>query len=147
MATVKNMLDVKGKQVWTVQDTLPIRDALKLMAEKNIGAVIVNQGEKMVGIFSERDYARFSISLGYLLLDDPVGQYTTHSVYFVTPEQTVEEVMSLMTARHIRHLPVLKDGKLTGLISIGDVVNQMIVDKDGQIQGLENFILGRSYIG
>lgn len=147
MTTVNDLLNIKGRQVWAVQDTLPIRDTLLFMAEKNIGAVIVKQEDKMVGIFSERDYARYAANLGYMLLDDPVGQYATHAIYFITVEQSLEEVMALMTSKHIRHLPVLNENQLIGVISIGDVVNQMIEDKDATIQGLENFIIGRTYHG
>ncbi len=148
MATVKNLLKIKGTDVWSVPVTASVRETLKLMAEKNIGAVLVMEGEKIAGIFSERDYARHAARRESLLLDEPVSEFMTRAVYYVSPKQTVEECMALMTSKHIRHLPVLdEDHKLVGLISIGDVVKQVLEEKETTIQGLENYILGRGYSG
>ncbi len=148
MATVKNLLKTKGNDVWTVPYTATVKETLKILAEKNIGAVLVLEGEKIVGIFSERDYARFAAQKESLLLDEPVSNLMTRAVYYVSPQQTVDECMALMTSKHIRHLPVLEDEKkLVGLISIGDVVRQLLEEKETTIQGLENYILGREYSG
>lgn len=145
MANVSNLLKRKGKEVWTVQIGTTIRNTLKVLAEKNIGAVLVMDGPKIVGIFSERDYARHAARRESMLLDDVVDEYMTHAVYYVSPAQTVDEVMGLMTSKHFRHVPVLESDKLVGLISIGDVVKQIMDEKETTIQGLENYILGRDF--
>jgi len=145
MANVRNLLKTKGKNVWTVQVGSTIKETLKVMAEKNIGAVLVLDENKIVGVFSERDYARHAARRDSMLIDEPVQEFMTHAVYYVGPAQTIEEVMALMTAKHIRHLPVLEDDTLIGLISIGDVVKQLIDEKETTIQGLENYILGRNF--
>jgi len=147
MATVNNLLLQKGKDVWSVHAGSTVRETLKLMGEKNIGAVLVMEEAKIVGIFSERDYARHASQSDTMLLDEPINALMTHSVYYVSPQQTVEEVMALMTAKKIRHLPVMEHEKLVGLISIGDVVKQIMSDKETTILGLENYILGRDYSG
>ncbi len=147
MANVKNLLNVKGRDIWFVAPSTSIRDALRLMAEKNIGAVPVLEGDRVVGIFSERDYARFVASEDQLLLETPVRNLMTSSVYIVHVTQTIEECMALMTAKHIRHLPVMEGDRLIGMISIGDVVKSLLDEKETVIQGLENYILGRDYSG
>ena len=148
MATVKNLLKVKGTDVWTVPISATIKETLHLMADKNIGAVLVLEGGKIIGIFSERDYARNAANKESMLLDETVAEYITRAVYYVSPDQTVEECMALMTTKHIRHLPVLQEQQnLVGLISIGDVVKQLLEEKETTIQGLENYILGREYSG
>lgn len=145
MATVSNLLKAKGRDVWTVQSGTTIKDTLKLMAEKNVGALLVMDGEKIIGIFSERDYARHAARRESMLLNDPVDDFMTRAVYYINPTQTVEEVMALMTSKHIRHLPVLENEKLIGVISIGDVVKKLMEEKETTIQGLENYILGRDF--
>ncbi len=145
MANVKNLLKTKGKDVWTVQLGTTVKETLKVLAERNIGAVLVMDKNKIVGIFSERDYARHAARRESMLLDDPIQDFMTHAVFYVGPVQTVDEVMALMTSKHIRHLPVLEDNQLIGLISIGDVVKQLIDEKETTIQGLENYILGRDF--
>ncbi len=148
MATVKNLLKMKGNDVWSVPVTATVRQTLKLLAEKNIGAVLVLDSGKIAGIFSERDYARHAARREALLLDEPVIDFMTRAVYYVSPSQTVEECMALMTSKHIRHLPVLEgEQNLVGLISIGDVVKQLMEEKETAIHGLENYILGRDYSG
>lgn len=147
MATVNNLLLQKGKDVWSVQVNSTIRETLKLMLEKNIGAVLVLDGQEIVGIFSERDYARNASRRDSMLLDEHVRDFMTQAVYYVSPQETVEEVMALMTSKKIRHLPVLENEKLVGIISIGDVVKQIMSDKETTILGLENYILGRNYSG
>jgi CBS domain-containing protein len=140
MATVKDMLDNKGCQVWYVTPATSIKDTIKLMGAKNIGAVVVIDGSEVVGIFSERDYARRAVRLDELSLEDPVSSLMTTPVYYITPNQSVEDCMSLMTGHHFRHLPVLEDGQLSGLISIGDVVKQIIREQDQTIESLEDYI-------
>jgi len=147
MATVNNLLLQKGKEVWSVQAGSSVRETLKLMEEKNIGAVLVMENQKIVGIVSERDYARHASRRNAMLLDEPIDTLMTHSVYYISPTQTVEEVMALMTSKKIRHLPVMDNERLVGLISIGDVVKQIMSDKETTILGLENYILGRDYSG
>ena len=147
MAKVKNLLLQKGKEVYSVQAGSTIREALKLMGEKNIGAVLVMNGEKIVGIFSERDYARHAAQRASMLLDEPISEFMTRAVYYVSPKESVDQVMALMTSKRIRHLPVMENEQLVGLISIGDVVKQILSDKETTIAGLENYILGRNYSG
>ena len=145
MTTVWHVLNVKGKEVWTVGPDQTVLEALELMAEKNIGAVLVLENEKTVGIFSERDFARFSAKRGALSLYIPVSELMTQAVYYVSPDQSIDECMALMTQKHIRHLPVMEKGQLVGLISINDVVREVISEKEITIHSLENYIMGREY--
>lgn len=117
-------------------------DALNIMAGKNVGALVVTQGEKVIGIFSERDYARKVILQGKSSKELAVADVMTTNVLFVTPDNTVEECMALMTEKHVRHLPVLENNTLIGLVSIGDVVKQIISDKNFRIKELERYISG-----
>jgi CBS domain-containing protein len=139
MATVKDLLEGKFTQVWYVTPTSTVSDALKLMAEQQIGAVLVVEAGKIVGVFSERDFARKAVQAD-IGLNTPVGELMAHPVYYVTPEQSVESCMALMTQKRFRHLPVIDQGKLVGVISIGDVVKQVILEKDQTIQSLEDYI-------
>jgi CBS domain-containing protein len=140
MALVRDILAQKGQQVWYVTPETTLRDALKLMAAKNIGAVIVLDGHDVVGILSERDYARKVITAESISLDEPVRTLMTAPVYYVTPDHTVEECMNLMTAKHFRHLPVITGQDVTGLVSIGDVVKQILSEKEREIESLEDYI-------
>ena len=139
MATVKDLLKAKFTQVWYVTPTSTVSDALKLLAEQQIGAVLVVEAGKIVGIFSERDFARKAL-LREVNLGTPVGDLMVRGVYYVTPDQSVESCMAMMTAKRFRHLPVLEDGKLVGVISIGDVIRQIMSEKDSTIQSLEDYI-------
>lgn len=139
MATVKDLLEAKFTQVWYVTPTSTVADALKLMAEQQIGAVLVVEAGKIVGVFSERDFARKAIRMD-IDMSTPVGELMVHPVYYVTPEQSVESCMALMTQKRFRHLPVIDQGKLVGVISIGDVVKQVLLEKDQTIQSLEDYI-------
>ncbi len=139
MATVQDLLDAKKCQVWYVSPNSPVREALKLMSDKKIGAVLVVQAGKIVGIFSERDFARRAGGQGFSL-DAPVSDLMIGSVYYVTPEQSVESCMALMTSKRFRHLPVLEHDQLIGIISIGDVVKKLLEEKDSTIQSLEDYI-------
>lgn len=143
MFTVKHMLDEKGHDAFTISPEAKVIDALKLMADKGIGALVVVYKNQVVGILSERDYARKVILKGKSSLDTPVKEIMTLQVYGVQPETTAEECMALMTQRRIRHLPVMDKGKLTGLVSIGDVVKSIISDQKVAIEHLQNYIMGK----
>jgi|UniRef100_A0A7C4PK33 CBS domain-containing protein len=141
MATVRDLLEGKGYDVWTVSPADSLRQTLRLMAEKQIGAVPVVEGGKVVGIFSERDFARHAVDFTDCLdLEIPVRTLMTHPVYYVSPEQTIDDCMAVMTAKKLRHLPVLENGQLIGLISIGDVVKHLLADKQNTIDLLEHFL-------
>lgn len=142
MLKVKDILKTKGNNIWSVSPEATVYEALEIMAEKKIGALVVLKDEKLAGIFSERDYARKVILLGKSSKDTPVGELMTSKVYFVQPEQTVEESMALMSTHHIRHLPVLDDNDLVGVISLGDAVNAVMTAQKITIQDLTNFITG-----
>jgi CBS domain-containing protein len=145
MTIVKQLLAKKGDQVWTVNPETPVLDVLRLLAEKHIGAVPVVAGDKVLGIFSERDYVRHAAATDHLGLETPIHQLMSSPIFFIGPQQSVDECMTLMTAKHIRHLPVLEDDRLVGMISIGDVVKQVIDEKETTIQDLEHYIVGRDY--
>jgi CBS domain-containing protein len=141
MITVRNVLNKKERKVWSVSPDDTILTALKLMAETNVGALMVLEGGKLVGIFSERDYARRGILQNHGP-DTKIHEVLTPLVYYVTPEQTIDDCMALMTDKHIRHLPVMVKDEVIGVISIGDVVNSIIDDQIHQIKGLEKYIMG-----
>jgi CBS domain-containing protein len=143
MITVQQILQKKGGEVWTIGPQVTVFDALKLMAVKEIGALLVVEAGKVVGIFSERDYARKVILKGRSSKDTPVRKIMTERVITVDPNTTVEVCMGLMTDRHIRHLPVIEDDRLIGVISIGDVVKVIITEQTYLIEHLENYIAGR----
>jgi CBS domain-containing protein len=142
MATVESILKNKGHTVHSVHPDATILEALKLMKTKDIGAVMVMDGEKVMGIFSERDYARRGTLMGNPVTT-PIKDVMTHKVYYVSPDQSAEACMAQMTDKRFRHLPVVKDSKVVGVISIGDVVKTLLHDKEILIKGLENFMLGR----
>jgi len=146
MKTVKDILEDKAKAVWSISPKAKVFDALKLMSEKEIGALIV-QDEKggILGIISERDYARKVILLGKASKETMVEEIMTpeKNMYFVNPSATVEECMVLMTGKHIRHLPVCEEGKFIGLISIGDVIKSLLTEKEDLIEQLSNYIAGK----
>lgn len=145
MKTVRDILREKGHDIWSVSADATVYEALQVMADKNIGAVLVLEEGKLVGILSERDYARKVILKGRSSLKTPVKEIMTERVFYVRPEQTVEECMALMTEKRIRHLPVLEDDRLIGVISIGDVVKAVVAEQQITIQQYENYILGRGY--
>jgi CBS domain-containing protein len=145
MANVRDLLKVKGDQTWCVTPDTTVLDALKMMAEKEVGALLVRQNEEISGIISERDFARSIAKTGQCIIDSHVEDYMTRNVFTVTPDQSIEDCMSLMTQKRIRHLPVVEGKKLVGLISIGDVIKEMIASKESTINNLENYIEGRGY--
>lgn len=143
MITVRQLLETKGYDVWSIAPDATVYEALELMAEKEVGALLVLTGDKLVGIMSERDYARKVVLIGKSAIDTPVREIMTERVVCVRPEQTIGECMALMTDKHIRHLPVLEDGQLIGIISIGDVVKTIISEQEFIIEQLEGYITGR----
>ncbi len=140
MAIVRDLLDIKGSTVWTVSAFTPVRNALKMMAEKKIGAVVVIQDGEIAGIFSERDFARKSMSIPGFSMNSPVKMLMSSPVYYVLPSQSIEECMTLMTEKHVRHLPVLDEDVLIGVVSIGDVVKHLMQEKHATIKDLESYI-------
>ena len=146
MATVRQMLDRKGHEVYTVAPDVSVFQALEKMAEHNVGALpVVDSSGSIVGIFSERDYARKVILKGKASKDIPVSEIMSTEVLYVTPETTDWQCMALMTDKRVRHLPVLEDGRLLGFISIGDVVRSIMDEQKFHIEQLEQYIQrGRS---
>jgi CBS domain-containing protein len=140
MTTVRNLLAQKGHDVWSIEPDATVFAALELMAEKKIGAVLVVKNGRPVGILSERDYARKIILLDRSSRKTTVGEIMTPDPVFIRPDQTIEECMALMTARRIRHLPVVENDSAVGLVSIGDVVKAKISHQQFMIQQLENYI-------
>ncbi len=143
MATVSQILKSKSDQaVHTIAPTASVYDSIKLMAEKNIGALMVLEGGKIVGLVTERDYARKVVLMAKSSKDTPVREIMTSQVMYVRPEQTSEECMALMTENRVRHLPVLDQGRLIGLVSIGDLVKDVISEQKFLIEQLEHYIAG-----
>ncbi len=143
MTTVSQLLDEKGRSVWTVSPQAKVITALKLMAKKNVGALAVTQKGRLVGIISERDYARKVVLRARSSLETPIKDIMTRSVYYVSPDTSAQECMALMTKNRIRHLPVIDEDKLAGLISIGDIVRSVISEQKVAIDHLENYIMGK----
>jgi CBS domain-containing protein len=142
MEHVTDILHEKGDTVWTISPDAPVRDALALFAEKNIGALLAATSEgEIAGIFSERDFARYCAEHGDVSLDTPIHKMMQRSVVYIRSDQSVDNCMALMTDKRIRHLPVIDDGRLKGLISIGDVVKAEIHEKDILIDQLEHYIV------
>lgn len=142
MVNVNQVLQNKDSGVWSVVSDRSVYEALEIMAEKDIGALLVVDGGKLVGIFSERDYARKVILQGKSSKETLVRDIMTPRVVYVHPQQTIEECMALMTDKHIRHLPVLDGERLVGVISIGDAVKAIISEQQFVIAQLENYITG-----
>ena len=142
MKSVKQILQDKENEVWKVTPDTTVFDALELMAEKNIGALLVLDADKLIGIFSERDYARKVILKGKASRNTHIKEIMSTKVLYVGPDQSIEECMALMTDKHIRHLPVLAGDELLGIISIGDVVKAIISEQEITIHWLEKYISG-----
>ncbi len=143
MITVKGILDQKGHKAWTIAPEAKVLEALELMANKGVGALFVVDKDDVVGVISERDYARKIILMGRHSQDTPVQDIMTKELYGVHHETTAEECMALMTDKHIRHLPVCQEGRLVGVVSIGDVVKAIISEQKVTIENLENYIMGK----
>ena len=139
---VKDLFTIKQKAVWTIEAESSVYEAIASMADKEIGALIVFEGNRVVGIITERDYARKIVLQGKSSKATPVREIMTDSVIYVNPEQTIEECMAIMTEKHIRHLPVLDGDSLCGMVSIGDVVKALISEKDFIIDQLTKYISG-----
>lgn len=141
MGRVGNLLERKGRAVWTIGPEQSVFEALQVMAQHDIGALVVVEGGQVVGMLSERDYARKVILKGVTSRETPVREIMSRKVVYVGPEQTVEECMALMTEKRCRHLPVLNNGTLVGMVSIGDAVKAIIADREFLIGQLENYIM------
>ena len=144
MNTVRHILQVKGYDIWTISPDASVFDALRMMADKDVGALLVVDGEKLVGIITERDYSRKIILEGKASKDTSVREAMTDKVWSIHPDQTVQECMTVMHKRKIRYVPVLEEGKVIGVISIGDVVNDIIYQQKKSISSLEDRLLRRN---
>ena len=140
MKSLKQLIDAKGGQVWSIRPDAKVFEALQLMAQKDVGALLVMDGTRLAGIMSERDYARKVILQGKSSQDMAVRDIMTADVVKVDPSRTVEECMGLMTQRRVRHLPVCEGDKLVGLVSIGDLVKEVIAEQEQTIKQLESYI-------
>jgi len=145
MITVRDLLKGKGSDVWSVSPDDVVLKALNLMAEKDIGALVVLEQGKLHGIVSERDFVRSIAESERCLIDAPVSKYMTRVVITIAPDQTIDDCMQLMTTNRIRHLPVVDGGNVVGVISIGDIVKADISNKASTINTLEDYIEGRGF--
>jgi len=143
ISTVDEILQRKGHVVWSIGPKDTVLNALKIMAEKDIGALVVLQDNRLVGIISERDYARKIVLKGKASISTRVKDIMTDKVYYVSPRTTIEECQALLTEQSVRHLPVLDEGKLVGIISIGDVVKAIIDEQEITISQLSDYITGK----
>jgi signal-transduction protein with cAMP-binding, CBS, and nucleotidyltransferase domain len=142
MAKVKEILDLKGRNVWVIEPDASVYDAMRRMADKGVGALLVMEGEKLAGIVSERDYARKVILQGRSSRTTQVSEIMTSRVAYADLDQNIEECMVLMTEKRIRHLPVIEAGRVVGVISIGDLVKSIIAEQRFIIEQLERYING-----
>lgn len=142
MISIRQLLERKGSEVWSTSPDSSVYEALQLLAEKDVGALLVLQDGELVGVVSERDYARKVVLRGITSMKTPVKEIMTEDVITVGPGSTVEEAMALMTDKHIRHLPVLEGESIVGVVSIGDLVKAIIADQEFTIGQLENYISG-----
>jgi CBS domain-containing protein len=145
MTSVRHILVVKGNDVWKTTPDTTVYDALRLMADKDVGALLVMDNDQLVGIVSERDYARKIVLQGKSSRDTLVSDMMTRVVYTIHPAQTVQECMELMIDKHIRHLPVVEEGRVIGVISIGDVLKDIIYQQKVSIKSLESQLLGKKW--
>ena len=142
MLRIKYLLATKPKTIWSIGPDEPVLQAIRLMSDKQIGALPIMQSDQLIGIVSERDYARKVILMGRSSADTAVSQIMTTEVLTISPEDTVHRCMELMTEQRIRHLPVVEKGKLVGMISIGDLVKAVIEEQQNTIVQLERYIAG-----
>lgn len=142
MGTVSNILDTKGNETFSITPDTPVYHALELMVEKNVSALLVMEEGKLAGIFTERDYARKVVLKGKSSRETPIGEIMTRDLITVTPDSSIDDCMQLMTGKFIRHLPVVADNKLVGIISIGDVVRRIIEEQKAIIGHMEQYITG-----
>ena len=141
--TIENILHHKGRDVWSVPPATTVFDAITLLAEKNIGALLVMDGDRLLGMFSERDYTRKIILKGRSSRDTRVGEVVSTPLVTVSPQHTVEECMRLMTDHRVRHLAVLEAGQVAGIVSIGDAVNQRFYETQQEVGILRDFAATR----
>ena len=140
MTLVRHLLDRKGRALFSIEPEAPVLEAIRMMADRHVGALLVMRGPELAGILSERDYARKVVLLGRSSAETPVRQIMTSSVVTVSPDNSVQDCMRLMTEHHIRHLPVIEGGRIVGMISIGDLVKAVIEDQQQTIEQLESYI-------
>jgi len=140
MTTVRQLLEKKGRNLWTIGPDETVYEAMAKMAEKDVGSLVVMDGEKILGIITERHYSRNVVLKGKTSPTMPVGEIMEKNVVYVLPEQLLEECMALMTDKRVRHLPVLEGGKVIGIVSIGDLVKGIISDQKFVINQLEHYI-------
>ncbi len=141
MGTVENLLQKKGTIVHSISPDSSVYNALELLQSKNLGALVVVQNEILIGIFTERDYARKVVLKGRSSKDTLIRDIMTDSPIYVSPENTIDDCMEIMTDKHIRHLPVMRNGRLLGVISIGDLVKFVIDEKNFIIKNLQDYIV------
>jgi CBS domain-containing protein len=140
MTTVRHLLDGKGRALFSIEPEDPVLEAIRMMAERHVGALLVMRGAELAGILSERDYARKVVLLGRSSAETPVWQIMTSPVVTVSPDNSIQDCMRLMTERRIRHLPVVDGGGVVGMISIGDLVKAVIEEQQQTIAQLETYI-------
>ncbi|HUA26868.1 MAG TPA: CBS domain-containing protein [Steroidobacteraceae bacterium] len=140
MTTVSHLLDGKGRALFSIEPEDPVLEAVRMMADRHVGALLVMRGTELAGILSERDYARKVVLLGRSSAETPVWQIMTSPVITVSPDNSIQDCMRLMTERRIRHLPVVDGGRVVGMISIGDLVKAVIEEQQQTIEQLETYI-------
>ena len=143
MIQVSDLLKGKGSHLWSIEASATLKDALHLLSEKDIGALPVLREGKLVGIFSERDFVRATSNNPSFTLESSVSELMTKDVLTVSPSDSVERCMKLMTEQHIRHLPVVEGNEMVGIVSIGDAVKLFVTDRESFIRQLEDYISGR----
>jgi CBS domain-containing protein len=142
MKSVEKVLRTKGSEAWHIAPQASVYEALQLMSEKEVGSILVLEEGEVVGIFTERDYARKLILKGKFSKDTAVRELMTQEVLYVEPQNTIEDCMVLMTNNRVRHLPVMENGKLVGIVSLGDMVKHIISEQESTIAQLEKYITG-----
>jgi CBS domain-containing protein len=142
MRTASDIIEYKGSKVWSVSPDDTVLHALGIMAEHEIGAVLVLEGEQVIGILTERDYARKVVLAGRSSKNSAIREVMTHDVICVEPEQTIDECLALMTEERVRHLPVIEGKRVAGLVSIGDLVRATIAEQEQVIEHLQHYIAG-----
>ena len=143
MKIIRDLLQEKGFEVHSIPPEATVYEALQMLADKNVGALLVMQDDAVVGIISERDYARKVVLKGKFSKDVPVREIMSSHILRIDPDQDIEACMALMTDKHVRHLPVVENDRVVGIISIGDIVKAIIEHKEETIAQLENYIKGK----
>jgi CBS domain-containing protein len=146
MKTIRQILKVKGRKIWKVSTTASVYEALKMMAEKDVGALLVVEGKTLVGVFSERDYARKVILQGRSSKEILVNEIMSSPPIYIEPNHTTEQGLAIMSARHVRHLPVMENNRLVGIVTIGDLVRSLMDEQKVVIDHLEKHILSNTSI-